>query len=137
LKINELQTHTPGRSEVKYMLTAACMEWMVARKNRLVFEVYRRVFWEVCGKHQHTYYRKTLSNGCLLTIGVEPVSDALQHDKDLLDIVQSLAGNAQNYNALERKLMKERAWRVAVSIQTDSLRAKAAELVRAMEKWFA
>lgn len=38
------QNSKAGRKAVNYRITVACMEWLIARKVRPVFEVYRRVF---------------------------------------------------------------------------------------------
>ncbi len=41
------ETHTPGRPSVEYRLSVSCAEYLVVRKVRSVFEVYRRVFHKV------------------------------------------------------------------------------------------
>lgn len=38
------QFHTPGRPQEAYFLTAACLEYFIARRVPEVFEVYRKVF---------------------------------------------------------------------------------------------
>lgn len=39
--------HTPGRPTMEYYLSVSCAEYLVVRKCRPVFEVYRRVFHQV------------------------------------------------------------------------------------------
>lgn len=43
-----------GGDSVDYFLTISCMEFMVARKERRVFEVYRQVFHKVANGIEHT-----------------------------------------------------------------------------------
>lgn len=39
--------HTPGRPTMEYYLSVSCAEYLIVRKCRPVFEVYRRVFHQV------------------------------------------------------------------------------------------
>lgn len=39
--------HTPGRPVIEYFLSVSCAEYLIVRKCRPVFEVYRRVFHQV------------------------------------------------------------------------------------------
>lgn len=41
------KSHTPGRPTDEYSLTLSCAEYLVVRKYRLAFEVYRRTFHKV------------------------------------------------------------------------------------------
>lgn len=38
------ENYLPGRPSNKYMITVPCMEYLVARRDRRVFEIYRQVF---------------------------------------------------------------------------------------------
>lgn len=40
----EKLSHTPGRPQEAYFLTAACLEYFIARRVPEVFEVYRKIF---------------------------------------------------------------------------------------------